>query len=198
MYELNPTNEHLRLETELKLNEYKQELKLQQQKTLYRSKFIEKLHEERTNKTLCNLERAKASQRYIGILTKTLPQRRTVTLKTQKEVDEEIYKYYKSLFAKDNLPLDGQIETFLEIEHISKLTEEEANTIEGDFTEKEIHDVLKRTKNESSPGPSGIPFTFYKLFWDDLKGLLVKLANECFTTKRLPISQQHGTLTLIP
>ena len=198
VYELNPTNEYLKEETEQRLNEYEQELKLQQQKSLYRSKFIEKLHGERTNKTLCNLERAKASQRYIGILTKTLSQRRTVTLKTQKEVDEEIYQYYKTLFEKDNLTLDGQIETFLDIEHIPTLTEAESNSIEGDFTEAEIKEVLRKTKNESSPGPSGIPFTFYKLFWEDLKGLLVKLANECFITKKLPISQQHGTLTLIP
>ena len=197
-YELNPTNEYLKQETENRLNEYKQELKLQQQKSLYRSKFIEKLHGERSNKTLCNLEKAKASQRYIGILTKTLTQRRTVTLKTQKEVDEEIYKYYKSLFANDNLPNDGQIETFLDIENIPKLTTAESNSIEGEFTENELKEVLRRTKNESAPGPSGIPFTFYKLFWEDLKGLLVKLANECYITKRLPISQQHGTLTLIP
>ena len=61
-YELNPTNDHLKIETEQRLNGYKQELKLQQQKSLFRSKFIKRLHGERTNKTLYNLERAKASK----------------------------------------------------------------------------------------------------------------------------------------
>ena len=71
---------------------------------------------------------AKTSQRYIGILTKTLPERRTITLKTYKR-------------KKDNLMLDGQIERFIEIEHIPKLNEDNANSIEGKFTESEIHDV---------------------------------------------------------
>merc|ERR1712242_114656 len=68
---LNPTNQYPKIENNNRLEKYQDELKVQRQKSLYRTKFIEKLHGERTNKTLCSLDRAKASQRYIGILSKT-------------------------------------------------------------------------------------------------------------------------------
>ena len=177
---------------------YQDELTKQRQKSLYRTKFIEKLHGERTNKTLCSLDRAKASQRYIGILEKTLEDRTTIQLKTQQEVDEEIFQYYKKLFSKDNLENEGDIESFMDTDNIPKLSDAQARELEEPFTESEIKEVLRRTKNDSSPGPTGLPFTFYKIFWEDLKGLLIKVAHECFTDKALPFSQQHGTLCLIP
>ena len=187
---LNPANQYLKIENDNRLEKYQDELKAQRQKSLYRTKFIEKLHGERTNRTLCSLDRAKASQRYIGILSKTLADRTTIQLKTQKEVDEEIYKYYHELFSKDNLPDDGKIENFIDPNLIPKLTDQQADEIELPFTETELKDVLRKTKNNSSPGPTGIPFTFYKIFWEDLKGLLLKVSHEVFRSKSLPQLQQ--------
>ena len=46
---LNPANQYLKIENDNRLEKYQDELKAQRQKSLYRTKFIEKLHGERTN-----------------------------------------------------------------------------------------------------------------------------------------------------
>ena len=52
-------------------------------------------------------------------------------------------------------------------------------------------------KLNKSPGEDGLPVEFYKAFWKQLGSFLVKMYNECFESKELPLSMRKSVITLI-
>jgi hypothetical protein len=48
---------------------------------------------------------------------------------------------------------------------IKKLTEEVKNELETDITSLECYEVLKKMKNNKSPGSDGFTVEFYRFFW---------------------------------
>ena len=53
-------------------------------------------------------------------------------------------------------------------------------------------------RKTSFPGTAGLPCEFYKVFWNDLAGILVSALNHSFETVMLSISQRRGIVKLIP
>ena len=56
---------------------------------------------------------------------------------------------------------------------------------------------LKSIYYKSSPGIDGIPAEFYKVFWDDLKLVLVESFNESFKNGILTSTQRKSVISLI-
>ena len=79
-----------------------------------------------------------------------------------------------------------------------KLNDKEALEIEGAITEEELGQILKKTKNDSSPGASGFDYNFYKFFWIDLKSFITRSANYSYEAGKLPTSQRYGIISVIP
>ena len=52
--------------------------------------------------------------------------------------------------------------------------------------------------NGNTPGTDGFPAELYKVFWIDLKKLLLSCYSCSFKTGRMSISQRRGVITLIP
>ena len=52
--------------------------------------------------------------------------------------------------------------------------------------------------NGKSPGTDGFPAEFYKVFWIDLKDILLSCYVAAFRTGKMSISQRRGIITLIP
>ena len=52
--------------------------------------------------------------------------------------------------------------------------------------------------NGKSPGTYEFPAEFYKVFWIDLKDILLSCYVAAFRTRKMSISQRHGIITLIP
>ena len=53
-------------------------------------------------------------------------------------------------------------------------------------------------KNEKSPGIDGFPVEFYKIFWNEIKDMLLESYQYSIDTGSLSISQKQGIITLLP
>ena len=112
-------------------------------------------------------------------------------------ITEEIKTFYTNLYkSKENTNLDGEFSTLLR--DLLKLTEEEAETLNGDLTLQEVSTALKNMKNNKSPGTDGFSVEFYKFFWADLGLFVVKALNEGFTKKLMSATQREGLIILLP
>ena len=89
------------------------------------------------------------------------------------EILEEEYKYYQSLYAKENIT-DNSIKSYLQnIDNINTLSEVEANALEGELTDTDCLAAINGMKTNKSPGSDGIPMEFYKVFWDEIRDIFL-------------------------
>lgn len=90
------------------------------------------------------------------------------------------------------------IEDFLTQYSPRPISDAEAANLEKPITGKEIIDALKQLKPGKSPGPDGLPTSYYKTFTDMLTPHLLKTFNALLTspTKHLDILEAH--ITVIP
>lgn len=79
-----------------------------------------------------------------------------------------------------------------------KLTPDESRTLEGLITLKEAAQALRELRNDKSPGPDGFSVNFFKFFWRQIGGFLVRSLNSGYDKNLLSCSQRQGIITLIP
>lgn len=78
-----------------------------------------------------------------------------------------------------------------------KLTDTEMKLCEGPIYESELHDALKSTHKNKSPGREGLPTEYYERFWEYLKDILVIIFNHAYELISLSESQNHAILRLL-
>ena len=94
---------------------------------------------------------------------------------------------------------DNEIHTILEnIQQNPKLSNESKNNLEGELTEKEILNVLKKMKNNKSPGTDVFTTEFFKFFYNDIKVFIKRALNEGYINGKLSITQRQGLITCLP
>ena len=121
-------------------------------------------------------------------------------LTEQKAIENEIFEYYKNLFA-EKPTISKNIEEFLTpaaADSCPKLSDTQKQKMERKITPEELLIYLKKTKNNVSPGSSGFSNEFFKFFWNDLKIFISKAINFGYETGMLSITQRLGIITLIP
>ncbi len=120
---------------------------------------------------------------------------------TNEEWGKHIGEFYSALYKRklDNL---FSIEEFLQggIDNGGwvegrKLTLEERDSLEGEVTENELEKALETSNMNSMSGWDGLSF---KVFWGDVKGLTLKMANETFRKGELTETFKMGLIKLIP
>jgi hypothetical protein len=119
-----------------------------------------------------------------------------VEIRELDQIRNHVDHFFKDLFSAET---DGDIrlgENFWGLE--SKLSPEEAAELIKPFSLKEIEEALKEMDNTSAPGPDGFPVGFYKVFWNELKLLMLEMFNNFhngnFNLRRL----NFGMISLIP
>ena len=133
-----------------------------------RARWIE--HGEKASSYFCHLEKRNFQSKRMTSLVRD--DQTEITDATM--ITEEIKTFYTNLYkSKENTNLDGEFSTLLR--DLPKLTEEEAETLNGDLTLQEVSTALKNMKNNKSPGTDGFSVEFYKFFWADLGVFVVKL-----------------------
>ena len=117
----------------------------------------------------------------------------------QAEILDSIRSYYEKLYksTEPNI-VDIELGNLLNNYNIPKLDNDTANGLEHDILENEVFTVLKKMKNNKSPGSDGYTVEFFKFFWKDLKLFIVKAINCIFYKKELPISQKIGIISCLP
>ena len=63
---------------------------------------------------------------------------------------------------------------------IPKLSYDLSLLCEVELTESELHDALKKLRNNKSPGNKGLAMEFYLSFWDDIKDIYIFYTDHCY------------------
>ena len=139
---------------------------------------------------LKNLEKQRAESKIIHKLNI-----RGNTTTDQTEILNEQKRFYQSLYQKRD-----RIETAYPFydHQIPQLTEREKGLCEGFMSEKECAEAVKEMKNGKTPGTDGLTVEFYKIFWFDIKELMLKSFNYSFQTNSLSELQKLSLITLLP
>ena len=58
--------------------------------------------------------------------------------------------------------------------------------------------VIKTFKNGKSPGTDGLPIEFYKIFWNNIKDLILDSFSYSYENKNMTISQKQSIITRLP
>ncbi len=103
-----------------------------------------------------------------------------------KELYEDLYR------KRQTNPVYSEIIDALDPNAIKQLTELELKNTEAKITMEELSACLAKTRNNVAPGSSGFTGAFYKVFWVDLKGLVLLTIHNIFDGSTLPVSQRYG------
>ena len=158
-----------------------------------RARWIEE--GEKPSKYFCNLE----SRNFLNKTIKKIYIEGIGMVYEQAEILDNIRSYYDKLYAstESNL-IDIELQSLFNNYNIPKLDKDTAAGLEHDILESEVLTVLKKMKNNKSPGSDGYTVEFFKFFWKDLKLFVVKAINCIFYNKELPISQRLGIISCLP
>ena len=117
----------------------------------------------------------------------------------QTEILDNIRSYNEKLYkSREPNLVDIELGNLLNNYNIPKLDNDTANGLEHDILESEVFSVLKKMKNNISPGSDGYTVEFFKFFWKDLKLFIIKAINCIFYIKKLPISKRLGIISCLP
>lgn len=66
------------------------------------------------------------------------------------------------------------------------------------ISEEECVKAIKSMQNGKSPGTDGLPVEFYKIFWKNIKKLVMDSFTYSFKNENMSISQKQSIITLLP
>ena len=117
-------------------------------------------------------------------------------LTDQKQILAEVEKFYGNLFKKKaNITQKSYVYDKISqaiLLHTSKLEL-------GDLIlNEELGQVLKKMKNNKSPGIDGISADFIKVFWHKLKFFITNAINRCYTKGILTVLMRQSIITCLP
>ena len=94
------------------------------------------------------------------------------------EILEEMRLFYEKLYTEqDNIDIENTSVSPIK-EKVKKLSEYEKENLEKEISLEELGSIVKQSKNNKSAGPDGFSNEFYKIFWPNIKHLLLKLLNQ--------------------
>ena len=118
------------------------------------------------------------------------------TLEDDEAIGKHATAYYKHLFMHEERCSIRLQSGFWDDDH--KLNEQDNFHLNKLFTIEEIKETVWDMETDIAPGPDGIPVTFYKEFWDVIKGDLKQMFDD-FHTGNLNIHRLNfAFLALIP
>ena len=79
-----------------------------------------------------------------------------------------------------------------------KLSKNENSKLEEQISIEDLKHIVYKSKNNKSPGPDGYSNEFYKIFWNQIKILLLQLMNFYRNRGELNKRQISGIITCIP
>ena len=146
---------------------------------------------EKISKYYCNME----NRHFVSKQMYKLISSKGITLNDTEEMLKETKEYYKNLYQK-KVTVDSKLDEY--VPTLPKLDEIESNSLEGLLTLEEASIALKNMKNGKSPGTDGITVEFFKVFWKQIGGFVVRSLNEGFKKGQMSITQKEGIIICLP
>ena len=148
---------------------------------------------EKPTKMFCNLEKRNFLSKNISCI-----QREDGTFIYEPEnILKEANSFYKILYSEQPTT-NPDLKNEFKNDELPKLTNLEADMLEGILSLQEVSLTLKHMKNDKSPGSDGFSANFFKVFWKKLGGFVVRSINYSYNIGSLSITQKQGIITCIP
>ena len=101
--------------------------------------------------------------------------------------------FYKQLYKSRKLELD---ESYLSDLNLKTLTHEQTLALDSKILNEEIKAALFDMPTDKVSGEDGFPVEFYKVFWDDIKGIMYQLMEEV-SQQGFPENMSRGIISLL-
>ena len=193
---LEKNNDSIKQETlESKKHELIQ-LREQNMKGHYVRSRVQWLHEgERPTQYFCSLEQ----HNYLNKTIKKVKKKDNTLITDQGQILLELKNFYSQLYrAQDESLKELDLDLIFKDIKLSRITNDQATSIEGDLKEEELFESLKNMKNNKSPGIDGFPAEFLKAFWKYLGKWILRALNTSFKKGILPLTLRQCLLTCLP
>ena len=159
-----------------------------------RSRATNLFEGEKPTKYFCSLE----THNYLSKIVPKLETSNGKILTDQHEILKESENFYKNLYSnKDEALSEINLREYLQNVDLPKLTDDEANQLEGQITLSELSIALKNMKSNKSPGTDGFSSEFFKVFWKKLGPFVMRAVNHSYHNGELSLVQRQGIITLI-
>ncbi len=145
---------------------------------------------ERSNKYILNLLNKRRGANRIEKLSGD-----SGNITNENEINSTINDFYKSLYERGE-PADRNMEDNF-YEHIVAVANADSEKVISPLTKEELYAVLLTCK-DSAPGRDGIPYSYYKHFWNFFGDILVQSWSEALNNGCLPDSHKVSILRLLP
>ncbi len=143
---------------------------------------------EKSNKYFLNILRRRGNLTEIGALDTN-----DGIITEDDKIKTEIRNFYRELYeTEDAVYIDDSY-----FQHIEKIQPLVASSLTEKITKAELFNTLKSC-SDSAPGPDGIPYSYYKVFWNFFGDILVQAWNESLESGLLPQSHRSSLLRLLP
>ena len=120
-------------------------------------------------------------------------------LTKQKQILNEVKNYYKYLFkGREDTVLGIQSSDLNSLDGAAKLSDNEADALEGHLTLEEISNALKSMKNQKTPGIDGFPAEFFKVFWEKLKYFVLRSLNHPYISGQMSLTLRQCIISCLP
>ena len=104
--------------------------------------------------------------------------------------------FYKDLFKKEDRGGFNLSQDFFSAEE--KISEDNNETLQAPFSEKEVRDAIFGSYSEGAPGPDGLSFLFLQEFWETIKQDVMALYDDCHAGNLDIYRLNFAMITLIP
>ena len=113
------------------------------------------------------------------------------------QILKETSRFYTQLYDSSNVQ-ERDIDGFLsKLTVLHELTDEESSQCEGLITENECRNALDKMSLNKSPGSDGLTVEFYRVFWEDIKLLVIDSFSEAFSKKELAETHNYSIIKLL-
>ncbi len=156
-----------------------------------RAKWLE--FGERNSTYFFNLEKRRGDLKRISALDVN-----GILTSDEAKISKFVADFYQQLYSS-SFHSESSNSFFFEVEQfIPNISEDNYAVCEGEITVEEMDSLIIKIPFNKSPGPDGLPFEFYRSFWNDIKCLILDVFKECLDRGELSESMKQGLITLIP
>ena len=148
---------------------------------------------EKSTKYFLSLEKRNYTRKHIRKLCLS-----GVITKNYQKILDSATEHYKNLYSsKLKVDQSDSLHHCLGNSNIPRLSQEERLSCEGQITIEECVKALDTFDARKTPGNDGIPFEFYKIFWNSVGELMTEVFNHYFELGQRSNSQKQAIITLI-
>ena len=158
-----------------------------------RCNFLE--NNEKPSKFFLNLEKDKNNIRSI----KSLKINNKFIFSQTKILEHQKKFFYSSLYSNLGNGLNNEdLSAYLDEISIPQISNSTKIICDDELTLEEIHKAVKSLALNITPRIDGLLVEFYRVFWEDIKDILLNTYKNSFRKGLLTTSQRKGIINLIP